>query len=456
MKTRLRTPVFLGPLALLALLLAPVDSISWGQETSRRGPQPQVRYPLGPDSLPQDGVPKGKLEGPHLFHSEIIEDTVRKYWVYVPSQYTGEKPAAILVFQDGARAINPNGVIRAPQVLENLIAKKQIPVTIGIFITPGQRGDEFPDSIGFGNPNNRDREYDVLNDHYARMVIEEILPEVGEKYKLSSNPRDRAIGGSSSGAICAFTVAWERPQEFQNVVSFIGSYTNIHGGHVYPDLVLAAEKKPIRIFLQDGVNDLRSPNNLERDWHIQNQKMVAAFQEKDYEMAHVFGEGGHSDDHGGAMLPQMLRWIWRDHPDVVAPEVDLVAQAAAIEPEREELFPGFDPNQKVDPTGKYAWENRFGNRTTESSLVISMDDGKVTGSYTSTRGDEALQSEISNGEMQGNKILFDITTQFRGRDITSTYQGVVSNEGISGWRLMDFGGQSRDSRWSAKRVDGGT
>ena len=246
---------------ILFLSLFAVQSLP-AQEKQRRDPEPQVRYPLGEDSLAQDGVPKGKLEGPFLFRSNIIKDTVRKYWVSVPAQYTGEKPAAVLVFQDGARAINPEGVIRVPKVLDNLIHKKQIPVTIGIYITPGQRGDEFPDSIGTGNPNNRDREYDVLNDDYARMVIEEILPEVGKKYKLSDNPRERAIGGSSSGAICAFTVAWERPEEFQNVVSFIGSFTNIHGGHVYPDLVREAEKKPIRIFLQDGVNDLRSPNNL--------------------------------------------------------------------------------------------------------------------------------------------------------------------------------------------------
>jgi enterochelin esterase-like enzyme len=423
------------------------------QETQRRDPEPQIRYPLGADSLEQDGVPKGKLEGPFLFHSNIIKDTVRKYWVSVPAQYTGEKPAAVLVFQDGARAINPAGVIRVPTVLDNLIHKKQIPVTIGIYITPGQRGDEFPESIGTGNPNNRDREYDVLNDDYARMVIEEILPEVGKTYKLSDNPRERAIGGSSSGAICAFTVAWERPDQFQNVVSFIGSYTNIHGGHVYPDLVREAEKKPIRIFLQDGVNDLRSPNNLERDWHIQNQKMVAAFEEKGYDMAYVFGEGGHSDDHGGAMLPQMLRWIWRDHPDVQPPNVDLVAEAKAIQPTREELFPGFDKDKKLDPSGEYVWESRFGPMTSKNKLVITFENGKLAGTYTTNRGQEVLEVEIGNPEMRGNKLLFDVTMDFRGRDFTTNYQGIISGDGIEGWRLMDFAGQKRDSRWNAKRVE---
>lgn len=439
-------------LSVFACCCALLPAALAAQQNSRRDPQPRIRYPLGADSLPQQGVPKGRLEGPFLFHSEIIADTVRKYWVFVPAQYTGDKPAAALVFQDGARAINPAGVIRAPQVLENLIAKRQIPVTIGIFITPGQRGDEFPDSIGFGNPNNRDREYDVLNDNYARMVIEEIMPEVGKRYKLSDNPRERAIGGSSSGAICAFTVAWQRPQEFQNVISFIGSYTNIHGGHVYPELVRKADKKPIRIFLQDGVNDLRSPDNLERDWHLQNQKMVAAFEQQGYDMAHVFGEGGHSDDHGGAMLPQMLRWIWRDHPDVEPVTVDLVAEAAAIKPEREELFPGFDPNKQVDPSGEYAWENRFGPTTIRSRLTIARQDGKISGSYVANRGQGDIETAIENPQLRGNKLLFDITTQFRGRDFTSSYQGIVSDDGIDGWRLMEIRGQPRDSRWSATRV----
>ena len=199
---------------------------SLAQDSNRRAPIPQIRYELGSDSLKQEGVPEGKLEGPFLLQSKIIENTIRKYWVYVPAQYSPDQPANVLVFQDGARAINPNGVIRVPQVLENLIAKKQIPVTIGIFITPGQRGDEFPDSIGTGNPNNRDREYDVLTDAYARMLIEEILPEVGSKYNLSDDPSARVIGGSSSGGICAFTVAWQRPDAFRNVISFIGSFTN--------------------------------------------------------------------------------------------------------------------------------------------------------------------------------------------------------------------------------------
>jgi enterochelin esterase-like enzyme len=273
-------------------------------------------YKLGPDSLPQDGVPKGKLEGPILCKSKVFDGTVRQYWVYVPDQYQADKPACVLVFQDGQRAVNDKGVLCVPTVLDNLIHKKEIPVTIGIFITPGQRGEEYPK--GTGNPNNRSVEYDSLGDKYARFVVEEMLPEVGKKYNLTKDPEGRAIGGASSGAICAFTVAWERPDEFRRVISLIGSFTDLRGGHVYPELVRKAQKKPIRIFLQDGVNDNRNANNPKRDWHLQNQAMVAALKEKGYDLKYEFGEGGHSDDHGGALLPDMLRWLWRDYPDVQA------------------------------------------------------------------------------------------------------------------------------------------
>ena len=421
-------------------------------EEQHPSPQPIVRYELGPDSKPQDGVPKGRLEGPHLFHSKIIENTVRKYWVYVPAQYDGTEPACTLVFQDGARATNPNGVLRVQQVLENLIAKRQIPVTIGIFITPGQRGEAFPDSIGTGNPNNRDREYDVLDDKYARFIIDEMLPEVGKKYKLKDEPASRAIGGSSSGAICAFTVAWHRPDVFRNVISLIGSYTNIHGGHVYPELVRKEDKKPIRIFLQDGVNDLRSPQNLERDWHIQNQKMVAAFQEKGYDMAHVFGEGGHSDDHGGAMLPEMLKWIWRDYPGVESQSAEsIVAAAAAIKPTRVDLFPGFDEKANVELNGSYFWK-RDGRFATEQTLVLMTKDGKIEGHLETKRGDRApTQAKLELPQLVGNKLLFRVTVSFGARTFPISYQGIVKDDSIVGWQIMSFGGQQRDVRWSAAK-----
>lgn len=291
-------------------------SASFGQEPPKPSPpaSPKVEYKLGPDSLTQDATPKGKLEGPFLFKSKILAGTVRKYWVHVPAQYDATKPACVLVFQDGQRATNPNGSLRVPNVLDNLIYKRQIPVTIGIFITPGQRGDEYPESLGFSNPNNRAMEYDSLGNQYARFIVEEMLPEVGKSYNLTKDPQGRVIGGSSSGAICAFTVAWERPSEFPNVISLIGSFTDIRGGHVYPELIRKSKKKPIRIFLEDGFDDNRNAQNPKRDWYLQNVAMVAALKEKGYDMNYVFGEGEHADIHGGTLLPDMLRWVFRDYP----------------------------------------------------------------------------------------------------------------------------------------------
>jgi enterochelin esterase family protein len=289
-------------------------------------------YPLTADSLPQPDAPKGRLEGPFLFHSRIIPNTVRKYWIFVPAQYTPNQPASLLVFQDGQRATNPEGSLRVPTVLENLIHKREIPVTIGVFVTPGNTGETYPDNLGMKNPDHRAQEYDALDDTYARFLIEELLPTVGARYRLNPDPEQHAIGGTSSGAICAFTVAWQRPDAFRKVVSIIGSYTSIGykpptastpfvpGGDVYPGLIRKSPIRPMKIFLQDGSNDL---NNEHGNWFLANQQMLSALEwanaEADrqkkpgprYVIDHVWGDGAHSDQHGGAILPDILRWMWR-------------------------------------------------------------------------------------------------------------------------------------------------
>lgn len=316
-------------LAAVAVVSLCLVSVSAGPEnTAQRKPGD---YPLGPDSLPQPGVPKGVLTGPIEFRSRILANTTRRYWVYVPSQYTPATPANVLVFQDGQRAVNPTGVLRVPQVLENLIYRGDIPITIGIFITPGHRGDVYPDTLGTGNPNNRAAEYDAMDDAYARFVVEEMLPEVGKTYNLTTDPARRAIGGASSGAICAFTVAWHRPDHSRNVVSLIGSYTSIGyrpaadgrpmvpGGDLYPTLIRKTPIKPITVFLQDGSADL---DNVHGNWFLANQQMLAALEFANrtadaksdpgprYRVRHEWGDGAHSDAHGGAILPDILRWMW--------------------------------------------------------------------------------------------------------------------------------------------------
>ena len=249
----------------LLLLATVAGSPAVAQTVERKAGE----YPLTRDSLPQEGVPKGRLEGPFEFRSQIIANTVRRYWIYVPSLYTGETPANVLVFQDGARAINPTGSLRVPQVLENLVFRKDIPVTIGIFITPGQRGDVFPADVGTGNPNNRAQEYDAVDDTYARFLIDELLPQIGKTYRLTTDPARRAIGGTSSGAICAFTVAVASarrvPQRHQRhwqlrVHRLPARYrrpaNEVPGGEIYPTWIRRMPITPLRVFLQDGSNDL--------------------------------------------------------------------------------------------------------------------------------------------------------------------------------------------------------
>jgi len=426
--------------------------------SAKRQPQPQIHYELGADSLKHDGVPESRLEGPFLFQSQIITNTIRKYWISIPAQYDPKQAACVLVFQDGARAINPKGVLRVPQVLDNLIAKQAIPVTIGIYITPGQRGDTFPDSIGTGNPDNRDSEYDVLDDKYARMLVEEILLAVAAKYNLTTDPAGRAIGGASSGAICAFTVAWHKPDQFRNVISLIGSFTDIHGGHVYPQLVNDTPPKPIRIFLQDGKDDLRNPRDPNRDWHLQNQAMVKALSARQYDMAYVFGDGAHADDHGGAMLPEILQWIWRDYPGVKSASADeLVTRAKQYQPKQRDPFPGLDLNSTISPVGQWKWESNQGRggRRTEV-LTMEGDRASLRGTLESTTvidgAPKSTSVAVDNIELVGNKLSFDVQREFRDTKFVLTFQGIVGPKEIVGWSLSEINGSQRDTAWKAQRV----
>jgi enterochelin esterase-like enzyme len=291
-------------LAVSVLFAAPTDDV----------------YRLGPDSLPQEGVPKGKVIGPLTLASEVFTNTTRHYWVYVPAQYDAKQPANLMVFQDGHAFVRTNGDYRAPHVFDNLIYRREMPVTIGVFINPGRyphQSESSPTNWG-DSINNRATEYNELNDRYATMIINELLPALEKEYNISKNPEDRAIGGASSGAICAFTVAWQRPDQFRKVLSTIGSFTNIRGGHAYPELIRQSDRKPIRIFLVDGLNDLRGVRrggyDPKMDWHAQNRLMVAALTEKGYDVNYCWGIGTHTQKQGGAMLPEMLRWLWRDYP----------------------------------------------------------------------------------------------------------------------------------------------
>jgi len=279
-------------------------------------------YLLGPDSQPHPGVPQGKIIGPATLPSNIFTNTTRNYWVYVPAQYDPAKPACLMIFEDGHAYMNLNGEYRIPYVFDNLIYRREMPVTIAVFVNPGHHpGEPEPTDSDWGDRSgNRRLEYNALDDKYARLTIEELLPVISKQYNISPDPENRAIAGASSGAICAFTVAWQRPDQFRKVISCIGSFTAILGGDAYPEMILTNDAKPIRIFLQDGLNDNRGVGrgggayNPARDWHGQNIKMVEALTAKKYDVNYVWGIGTHSHKQGGAIMPEMLRWLWRDYP----------------------------------------------------------------------------------------------------------------------------------------------
>jgi gluconolactonase len=269
-------------------------------------------YVPGPDSRPQAGVPQGELLKFTFDHSKIFPGTTRTYWIYVPAQYRPETPACLFVDQDGVQ-------FNANVVFDNLIAKKEMPVTIGVFVQPGIVKSAAPDAAL--DRYNRSFEYDSLGDAYVRFLLEELLPEVatkqasdGRPIRISANPDDRAIGGSSSGAIAAFTAAWERPESFHRVVSAIGTYVGLRGGDVYPTLIRKYEPKPIRIFLQDGSHD---QNKYGGDWWFANQMMERALVFAGYEVNHAWGDGIHSGKHSTAIFPDIMRWLWKDWPKPV-------------------------------------------------------------------------------------------------------------------------------------------
>jgi enterochelin esterase family protein len=264
-------------------------------------------YKHPPESERQEGVPQGKVTH-YVWKSQVFAGTIREYWTYVPAQYDETKPAAVMVFQDGHAYVGEKGWFRVPVVFDNLIARKEMPVTVGIFINPGHKAEELP-KPGWSDKNNRSFEYDTLSPQYAQFLVDEILPEVGKTVKLTDNPDHRAICGISSGGICAFTAAWERPDVFRKVLSHVGSFTNIRRGHEYPALIRKTPPKPLRVFLQDGSKDL---DNEHGNWPLANQQMAAALAYRKYDYKFVFGEGGHNDIHGGSILPDSLRWLWRD------------------------------------------------------------------------------------------------------------------------------------------------
>lgn len=378
----------------------------------------------------QDSAPKGEILEYSFDDSKIFPGTTRKVWVYVPAQYKDDTPACLYVNQDGIQ-------YKAPEVFDELIHKKEMPITIGVFLTPGVVAATSENAL---DRFNRSFEYDGLGDAYARFLLEEILPDVesrqttdGRAIVISKEANDRAIGGASSGAICAFTAAWERPDAFSRVFSAIGTYVGLRGGHSYSTLVRKYEPKPLRIYLEDGSNDL---NIWGGDWWISNQAMERSLTFAGYEVTHNWGEGGHSGEHATQLFPDAMRWLWKDWPAPI--------KTGLGSPQLQEiLIPGEDWKQvpgeyekveglAVNDKGEVFFNEAKGNRI----VRISVDGSAQDFALNSKRGDghafgpdgrlfsaATSTSQIVAWDSAGKPTV--VTDGFRANDLVVKFDGMI-------------------------------
>ena len=274
--------------------------------------QSEVVYAYGPDSQLQDGVSPGETVELVLLGSTAYPGTSRRVWVHTPAGHDAARPAQVVVFQDGWWYLDPAGQVRAGTVLDNLVASGALPPTLGVFVDPGVFADvEDPDER-----KNRNAEYDAFDDRYVTFLLEEVLPLVEGRWALSADPAHRAICGGSSGGNCAFTAAWHRPDQFGRVIAFLSSFAQMPGGNPYPQLIPKTPAKPLRVFLQAGHRDLNW-NEPEENWLATNLRVSAVLAEAGYDFRLVLGDGGHSPNHGGVLLPDALRWTFRPTTDEV-------------------------------------------------------------------------------------------------------------------------------------------
>ena len=301
-------------LSILTIYVIPLGVLAQQRAATPKPPSPDNQYVLGPDSQPQAGVPEGKITAFTLPNSRTYPGFQHKWWLYIPAQYDGKKTAPLMIFQDGEGYVRRDVGWHVPVVLDNLIEKKQLPVMVAVFVEPGEPFVKPSDAKALASAKSLQRsiEYDTLSAAYATFLLKEILPEVRKHVRITNNPEGHGIGGHSSGGICAFTVAWQRPDQFRKVFSANGSFVNIRGGNAYPEIVRHTKRKPIRIFQQDGARDtVQGYESL--SWPEGNKALAAALDEKGYDHKWVFGEGTHRPRHAAAIFPEVMRWLWRDY-----------------------------------------------------------------------------------------------------------------------------------------------
>jgi enterochelin esterase-like enzyme len=366
-----------------------------------------------PDRVVQDSVPQGKVTAGQFTDSQIFPGTQRDFSVYVPAQYKADEPAALMVFMDGSGYANPKGSYRVPVVFDNLIHQKAMPVTIAVFVNPGTIP---PTAPGASNRSNRSFEYDSLGDRYANFLTDEFLPVALKDLNVSSDPAHRAVCGISSSGICAFTVAWEKPDQFGKVLSHIGSFTNIRGGWEIPGLVRKSKTSPksIKVYLQDGRDDL---NNLHGNWPLGNQDLAAALQFAGYTYKLVMTDGGHSSKWGGEVFPEALKWLWdnnakstnipivntkpewKPHPDAVEVEGVSKGTVEKMEPWESTIFPGTIRDWSIYVPAQYKAEQ-------PAALMIFQDGEGMRNTNGRWRVSTVFDNLIARGDMPPTIAVF--------------------------------------------------
>ncbi len=390
-------------------------------------------YTLGPDSQPHPGVPKGVVTKYTLPPGKFYPGTPHVYSIYVPAQYDAARPAPFMIFLDGSGVLGNN--VRVPTVFDNLIARRDLPPLIGIFVDPGVLPALNPQAQ---NRFERIFEYDNLSDTFSRFLLEELIPAVGARYNLSKNPDDHALSGVSTGAVGAFMAAWNRPDQFHRVLSFIGTFVAMKGADSLPALIRKTEPKPIRVFLQDGRNDHVVPEEpfgtfYAGSWPINNQVMYEAFQSAGYDVKLVLGDEGHNMKQGAAIMPDALRWLWRDYPQPVT-----VQEPAAMSK------PGWDPRAKVYSTvwAAKGWE-QVGGVYQGLSNAASDKDGNV---YFATASGPIYKSDASG----------KVTVFKQGAGASALVAGPDGRLYASGRNRIVSYGPGGDKKVAVSNVDAGS
>ncbi len=281
---------------------------------------------FGPEAYEIPGTPAGKLSEKYIHASKIYDGMKSDYWVYTPAQYDGATPAPVMIWQDGEKYANREAANRLLIQIDNLVAQKRVPAAIHIFISPGLVGQRRMRSVL----------YDSFTDQYTRYLLEEILAEVGSRWKLRADGYSRAIAGESSGGICAFNAAWWKPEQFARVYSRIGSFTSIQwkpgeldGGNVYPFAIRKQPKRNIRVYLSDGSEDLENNHG---SWPLQNIQMANSLKLREYDFRFAWGSGPHSTAQGNAEIPVALEWLWRGYDPAKTSDVFVMDPAEKAKP----------------------------------------------------------------------------------------------------------------------------